>query len=233
MRHNNQQPMWVFLTLMLVMFIFGRMISNYKGRKSDILLSPFSRLSLKTLLNERAVNKVTVNLLINFLYSVLLSLAEFFVIRHFGATITGTPALDYLVLLAGTFLFIYIRVLLVKFIGSVFNYKISTGAYILNQSICNLLCGILLVPALLLGFYSGLNATALLYVLTVIVVLMFLIRVVRGSVLMLATMFFRSAFPAILQSPINCGAFAMLAGLIIVPIVSLITPRMKKYQYFA
>ena len=185
-RHNNQQPMWVFLTLMLVMFIFGRMISNYKGRKSDILLSPFSRLSLKTLLNERAVNKVTVNLLINFLYSVLLSLAEFFVIRHFGATITGTPALDYLVLLAGTFLFIYIRVLLVKFIGSVFNYKISTGAYVLNQSICNLLCGILLVPALLLGFYSGLNATALLYVLTVIVVLMFLIRVVRGSVLMLA-----------------------------------------------
>ena len=185
-RHNNQQPLWVFVTIMLVMFILGRMISNYKGRKSDILLSPFSRLSLKTLLNERAVNKVTVNLLINFLYSVLLSLAEFFVIRHFGATITGNAALDYLVLEAGTFLFIYIRVLLVRFIGSVFNYKISTGAYVLNQSICNLLCGILLLPALLLGFYSGLNGTALLYVLTVIVVLMFLIRVVRGSVLMLA-----------------------------------------------
>lgn len=185
-RHNNQQPMWVFLTLMLTMFILGRMISNYKGRKSDILLSPFSRLSLKTLLNERAVNKVTVNLLINFLYSVLLSLAEFFVIRHFNVTLTGNQALDYLVLEAFTFLFIYVRVLLVKFIGSVFNYKISTGAYILNQSICNLLCGILLVPALLLGFYSGLNATALLYALTIIVVLMFLLRVVRGSVLMLA-----------------------------------------------
>ena len=72
-----------------------------------------------------------------------------------------------------------IRVLLVKFIGSVFNYKISTGAYILNQSICNLLCGILLVPALLLGFYSGLNATALLYVLTAIVVLMKLVVLAR------------------------------------------------------
>ena len=32
-------------------------------------------------------------------------------------------------------------------------------------------------------------------------------------------------FPAALQSPINCGAFAMLAGLVIVPVVSLLTPR--------
>ena len=32
-------------------------------------------------------------------------------------------------------------------------------------------------------------------------------------------------FPALLQSPINCGAFAMVAGLIIVPVVSLFTPK--------
>ena len=44
-----------------------------------------------------------------------------------------------------------------------------------------------------------------------------------GSVLMLANMFFKSSFPAVLQSPINCGAFAMLGGMIIVPIVSAFT----------
>ena len=44
-----------------------------------------------------------------------------------------------------------------------------------------------------------------------------------GSLLMLANMFFKSSFPQILQSPINCGAFAMLGGLIIVPVVSLLT----------
>lgn len=32
-------------------------------------------------------------------------------------------------------------------------------------------------------------------------------------------------FPAALQSPINCGAFAMLAGLVIVPVVSLLSPK--------
>ncbi|MBR4427316.1 MAG: sodium:solute symporter [Spirochaetales bacterium] len=51
-----------------------------------------------------------------------------------------------------------------------------------------------------------------------------------GSVLMLANMFFKSAFPAVLQSPINCGAFAMLGGMVIVPIVSALTRRPDKDQ---
>lgn len=44
-----------------------------------------------------------------------------------------------------------------------------------------------------------------------------------GSLLMLANLLFRSSFPALLQSPINCGAFAMLAGFVIVPLVSVLT----------
>lgn len=44
-----------------------------------------------------------------------------------------------------------------------------------------------------------------------------------GAGLLTLNLFFRSHFPALLQSPINCGAFAMLAGLIIVPLVSLFT----------
>ena len=44
-----------------------------------------------------------------------------------------------------------------------------------------------------------------------------------STVLMLANMFFRSSFPAILQSPINCGVIAMLVGLIAVPLISLVT----------
>ena len=46
-----------------------------------------------------------------------------------------------------------------------------------------------------------------------------------GSVLMVLNVVARSAFPAILQSPINCGAVAMLVGLIIVPVVSVLTPK--------
>ena len=46
--------------------------------------------------------------------------------------------------------------------------------------------------------------------------------------LMTLNILFRSAFPVILQSPINAGAFAMLAGLVIVPVVSLLTKAPSK-----
>ena len=49
-----------------------------------------------------------------------------------------------------------------------------------------------------------------------------------GSLLMIANLLFRSSFPVLLRSPINCGAFAMLAGFIIVPLVSLFTKKPDK-----
>ena len=47
-----------------------------------------------------------------------------------------------------------------------------------------------------------------------------------GAGVMILNMVAKNIFPPVLQSPINAGAFAMIAGLIIVPIVSLISPRM-------
>jgi SSS family solute:Na+ symporter len=49
-----------------------------------------------------------------------------------------------------------------------------------------------------------------------------------STVVMLANMFVRSSFPKLLQSPINAGAFCMLAGLVIVPVVSVFTPKPDK-----
>jgi len=49
-----------------------------------------------------------------------------------------------------------------------------------------------------------------------------------STFLMILNIFFRSKFPALLQSPINAGAFAMLAGLVIVPVVSLLTKAPDK-----
>ncbi len=46
-----------------------------------------------------------------------------------------------------------------------------------------------------------------------------------GAGLMICNMLFRDAFPVLLKSPINAGALAMIAGLIIVPVVSLITKK--------
>lgn len=48
-----------------------------------------------------------------------------------------------------------------------------------------------------------------------------------GAGIMILNMVAKNIFPPILQSPINAGAFAMLSGLVIVPVVSLISPKMK------
>ena len=49
-----------------------------------------------------------------------------------------------------------------------------------------------------------------------------------STVVMLANIVAKEIFPPILQSPINAGVFCMLAGLVIVPVVSLLTKPPKK-----
>ena len=48
-----------------------------------------------------------------------------------------------------------------------------------------------------------------------------------GVLIMCLNILFRSSFPSFLQSPINCGAFAMVAGMVLVPVVSLLTRKPK------
>lgn len=53
---------------------------------------------------------------------------------------------------------------------------------------------------------------------------------VFSTVVMLANIFVKGWFPPLLQSPINAGAFCMLAGLVIVPAVSLFTKKQDKQR---
>ena len=49
-----------------------------------------------------------------------------------------------------------------------------------------------------------------------------------GTIVMSLNLFFKSAFPTFLQSPINCGAFTMIVGLVAVPVISLFTKPDKE-----
>ncbi len=51
---------------------------------------------------------------------------------------------------------------------------------------------------------------------------------VFSTAVMIANVLARSAFPTLLQSPINAGAFCMIAGLVIVPLVSAFTRKPEK-----
>jgi len=54
------------------------------------------------------------------------------------------------------------------------------------------------------------------------------VNFIFSTALMILNIFFRPKFPSLLQSPINAGAFTMLAGFIIVPVISVLTKTPDK-----
>ena len=78
------------------------------------------------------------------------------------------------------------------------------------------LAGAFLAPFIYSLYWKGVTKAAV------------LVNFLFGSGIMVANMLARASFPTVLQSPINCGAFAMFAGMIIVPVVSLFTPKPDK-----
>ena len=117
---------------------------------------------------------------------------------------------------------LYIRVLVVVFIAISaaialvqYNSNVTFIAQLMGVS-WGALAGSFLAP-FLYSLYSKRVTTASCWVCFIF-----------SSVLMIANIFYRESFPTLLQSPINCGAVAMLAGLIIVPLISLVTPKLDK-----
>ncbi len=116
---------------------------------------------------------------------------------------------------------LYIRILIVVFIAisvviAIVQYKgnITFIAQLMGVS-WGALAGAFLAP-FLYGLYWKKTTAASAWV-----------SFLFGFGFMVCNMLFRSHFPALLQSPINAGAFAMVAGLILVPAVSLISPKLE------
>lgn len=110
---------------------------------------------------------------------------------------------------------------IISMIIAIFQYKSQTTFIAQLMGISwGALAGAFLAP-FLYGLYWKKTTTASVWV-----------SFIFGAGIMICNMLFKPHFPVSLQSPINCGAFAMVAGLIIVPVVSLITksPDRKKVE---
>ncbi len=114
------------------------------------------------------------------------------------------------------------RVLIVVFVGisvviAIVQYKqnVTFIAQLMGVS-WGALAGAFLAPFLYGLYFKFITKTAV------------WVNFVFSTVVMLANMFVRPKFPQLLQSPINAGAFCMIAGLIIVPLISLFTKRPPK-----
>ena len=103
---------------------------------------------------------------------------------------------------------------------AIFQHKAEGGAVAFIAQLMGVswgaLAGAFLAP-FLYGLYAKWSSKAAAWV-----------CMIFGAGIMIANLLFRSSFPVILQSPINCGAFAMLAGLVLFPIVCLISKKPEK-----
>ncbi len=111
------------------------------------------------------------------------------------------------------------RALLILFIAisvvlAIIQYKSSVTfiAQLMGVS-WGALAGAFLAPFLYGLYWKGTSAAAC------------WVSFIFSSVVMVANIFVRPSFPTLLQSPINCGAFCMIAGLVIVPLVSVFTKK--------
>lgn len=115
---------------------------------------------------------------------------------------------------------LWIRILIVLFIGvsafiAINKDKLGYIADMMGIS-WGALAGAFLAP-FLYGLYGKWVSKAAVYT-----------SFLFGAGIMILNMLFRTSFPSLLQSPVNCGAFAMLGGLVLVPIVSLLTKKQDK-----
>ena len=78
------------------------------------------------------------------------------------------------------------------------------------------LAGAFLAPFLYSLYWRGVTKTAC------------TVNFLFSMIVMLANIFWRGSFPVCLQSPINAGAFCMVAGMLIVPVVSFVTRKLDK-----
>lgn len=112
--------------------------------------------------------------------------------------------------------FVVVFILISAFIAIIqYNSNVSFIAQLMGIS-WGALAGAFLAP-FLYGLYSKKVSKASVWVCFIF-----------GVGIMTLNLFFRDLFPTVLQSPINCGAFAMVAGLILVPLVSLFTKKPEK-----
>ena len=114
---------------------------------------------------------------------------------------------------------ITMRALIVVFIGisvviALIQYKsnVTFIAQLMGVS-WGALAGAFLAP-FLYGLYNKKTTAAACWV-----------NFIFATVFMILNMLMRPSFPVLLQSPINAGAFCMLAGLVIVPVISLFTSK--------
>jgi hypothetical protein len=175
------QPDWVTGILLMCFILLAWVQFFYPKRLRQILVAPYSKRFLNQLVREGKLfsERISVALGLIYLFVFPLMIYQVYDLVEYHKYDFLVPGFTvYLVIIVLFLLFWIIKILLIKFLGSVFKTNQSTSEYILNILLFNFLIGLLLLPLLVLVVYQ--KSVFFLQICLIITVLLFILSFIRG-----------------------------------------------------
>ena len=178
-RSNND---WIFWTFIVVTLLFVWIQVFYRKYFVSLLNSIASYQASLKLFSEKNVLVKRVSMVLNFIYTISVSLIIFRIIQYLGTKPGNLDKLSlFLIILNLVILFSVIKTLLQKIIGFVFNASFQINEYLHNVYVYNKSLGIILLPIAFAAFYSSAGiAEILLFAAIIFYFLSVLFKIIRG-----------------------------------------------------
>jgi hypothetical protein len=152
----------------------------YFKRIRQIIQAPFSKCFINQLVRDGNLLRERVALVLAAIYFLSFALLLFILNERYDtvhlASFTGFTF--YLLILGGLLLFWMIKFLFINLLAVIFKTQATSGEYLLNLVIFNLMNGLVLLPLMVLTLY--LRSEYLLFICLIFSLLLFLFRFVRG-----------------------------------------------------
>jgi hypothetical protein len=210
--YNLYQPDWI-LALLIVCFILQAWVQFvYRKRFRQLVLAPFSKRFLNQLVRDGNLFNERLSLALGIIYFISISLLIYEVNDLLLEGQIPPPLKEFsffLIIMLLLFFFWIIKVTGIRMLGMVFKTENTTGMYLLNVLVINIITGMVLIPLLVLVIY--LKSVFLLYITLFIIILSLLFLFVRGFLIGLSLTKFSYLF-----------LFVYLCTLEILPLIILI-----------
>jgi len=180
-RQENAVPDWVFLAVTLMVGLVCLMVNLSRLKITQVLESLINGRSLGRLVRENMSKRFRMLVPMSIIYVGAIALMAYAFITRYGAG--GMEGLTLFLLLLGVCVgYYFVRNGIILLLGAAFDDFSFAQFYISNTYIYNMIGAIALPPMLFLALYCPM-APALLYVCLGWVILLFVVRLVRGLIL--------------------------------------------------
>lgn len=173
---------WVFWTFVIMAFLFVWIQIFYRKYMVNLFNSVFSFQASSRLFNEKNLLARRVSVVLNFIYTISISLVIFRITQYFNFEPENFDDLSFfLVILNIVILFSVLKALFQKFIGYIFSSVYQINEYLHNVYVFNKSFGIVILPISFSAYYTQHNISEIL-ILTIVAIYIFslLFKIVRS-----------------------------------------------------